>query len=486
MPTIVLHLAFLTAGLCGLMVFPVLTAMSRGESPGLAVFLSVALVAAGISFALIAALRGITVPARRVHALSLVCIAWPVLAVIAAIPIWFLAEMPFAEAVFEALSALTTTGFTLIGNLDAVPASVLSWRTGLQWYGGFLALLAVTLILAPLAIGGLPQRRLSFMDDSDRSRQFRLTSQIRLIGMAYLATTLACVLWLLFSSVSPFDAVNLSMATVSTGGMTIYDRPIDTYVPPVGQIGLIVFMIIGGTSIIWQGMILRGDREQLIRHRESYYGIGLIVLLGLVIGELYNVASDRTLPDLLTAMREGIFAAASLVSTTGYHVREESFSVLPVGVLFALVLIGGCAMSTAGGLKLFRIGILSAQAVRELSLSLFPHGVDPLAVGGRRWERYALQGIYAMVLAFALALALTVAVLSYQGLAFEPSLIAAIAALSNAGPVYGAGPDAGQPWPALTALPPASLAALSAAMVLGRIELLAMFSILNFAYWRSR
>ncbi len=486
MPTIVLHLAFLTAGLCALMVFPVLTALSRGDSEGLAVFLSVGLLSAGVSVALITALRGITGPARRVHALALVCIAWPALAATAAVPIWFLAEMPFAEAVFEALSAITTTGFTLIDNLDAVPASVLSWRTGLQWYGGFLVLLAVTLILAPLGIGGLPQRRLSFTDDSDQTQQFRLFSQVRLIGIAYLLTTLACILWLLLAGVSPFEAVNLTLATVSTGGMTIHDGPIDTYVPPAGQIGLIAFMIVGGTSIIWQSMLLRGDREQLIRHREAYYGIGLIVVLGIAMGELYHIASDRDLANLITAMREGLFAAASIVSTTGYHVREESFSVLPVGVLFALVLIGGCAMSTSGGLKLFRIGILCGQAIRELSLSLFPHGVNPLSVGGRRWDRNALQGIYAMVLAFALTLAITVAILSYQGLPFEPSVIAAIAALSNAGPVYGAGPDAGQPWPALTAFPPASLAALSGAMILGRIELLAMLAIVNVAYWRSR
>jgi trk system potassium uptake protein TrkH len=486
MPTIVLHLAFITGGLSALMLFPALTAWSRGESDAALVFVTTAILAAGGSLALIVALRGITVPARRVHALMLVCLVWPLLAAIAAVPIWLTAEKSYLNAMFEALSAVTTTGFTLIGNLDAAPAAILAWRAGLQWYGGFLALLAVTLILAPLAIGGLPQRRLSFMDESAQSRQIRLVSQIRLIGVAYGMTTLACLLWLLAASVPQFEALCLAMATVSTGGMTVHDGPIETFVSPLGQVGLIGFMIIGSTSIIWQGMILRADRQQLAQHRESYYGLALILVIGLVIATSYHSALGRTPGTLLTALREGIFTAASIVSTTGFHVREESFSVLPVGVLFALVLVGGGAMSTAGGLKLFRVGILAAQGARELSLSLFPHGVDPLVVGGRRWDREILQGIYAMVLVFAVVMVGTMAVLSYQGIPFEPAMIASISAMSNAGPIFGAGPDAGQPWPSLSSFPPASLVALSVAMILGRIELLALFSVLNFAYWRSR
>ena len=297
---------------------------------------------------------------------------------------------------------------------------------------------------------------------------------------------MACLLWLLFSSVTPMDALILSMTTVSTGGMTPYNAPIDTYVPPLGQIGLIAFMIIGGTSIVWQGAILRRDVQQLARHREAYYTIGTIIILGIVIGLMYQLRSAADLSGAMTALREGLFAAASLVSTTGYHVREESFSVLPIGVVFAFLLVGGCALSTAGGLKMFRVGILCAQSVRELSLSLFPHGVEPLNVGGRRWQADALQGIYAVVLVFVLVLGLTVAVLSYQGLAFEPTIVAGIAALSNAGPVYGAGPDAQLPWPPLSSFGSASLAALSGAMIMGRVEVLVFFSVINLTYWRSR
>ena len=485
MPTIVLHVAYLTAGLSALMLLPSLTALSRGEIESLAIFLATALLVAGLSLALIAALRGTTAPVRRIHAMWLACLVWPIIAAIGGIPIWFLTDLAYGAASFEAISAVTTTGFTLVVDLETLPVPVLVWRSALQWYGGLITLLVATQILAPLAIGGLPQRQLSFIDDSDAGRKVRTASQVQLIGGAYGATTLACLLWLLFSSVTPMDALILSMTTVSTGGMTSYNAPIDTYVPPLGQIGLIVFMIIGCTSIVWQGAILRRDVQQLSRHREAYYTIGTIIVVGIVFGLLYQLRSAADLSGALTALREGLFAAASLVSTTGYHVREESFSVLPVGVIFAFLLIGGGALSTAGGLKMFRVGILCAQSARELSLSLFPHGVEPLNVGGRRWQADALQGIYAVVLAFVLVLGLTVAVLSYQGLAFEPTIMAGIAALSNAGPVYGAGPDAQLPWPPLSSFGSASLAALSGAMIMGRVEVLVFFSVINLTYWRS-
>lgn len=486
MPTIVLHIAYLVAGLSVLMILPALIAFSGGDFRGFSVFTATAVLVAGVSLALIAALRGTTTSVRRHHALALVCIVWPVISAIAAIPLWYLTELSYGGATFESISALTTTGFTLIGDLETLPPSVHVWRAGLQWYGGFLTLLAVTQILAPLSIGGLPQRQLSFIDDSDAGIKVRTVTQVRLIGTAYLATTFACLLWLLLSSVSPLDALGLSLATISTGGMTMHNQPIYTYVPPAGQIGLIAFMVVGGTSILWQGMVLRGDLQQLVRHREAYFTIGAIIILGVIFGMLYQLRSAGDLSVALTTLREGLFAAASLVSTTGFHVREESFSVLPIGVVFALVLVGGGALSTAGGLKLFRVGILCVQSVRELSLSLFPHGVNPLNVGGKRWDADSLQGIYAMILAFVLVFMLTVSVLAFQGLAFEPTLMAGIAALSNAGPVYGAGPEAQQPWPPLSSFGSVSLIALSVAMILGRIEVLAFFSLLNLAYWRTR
>jgi Trk-type K+ transport system membrane component len=230
----------------------------------------------------------------------------------------------------------------------------------------------------------------------------------------------------------------------------------------------------------------RRDGHQLLRHRESYAVIGATLAIGLVLAELYHLAAGKGFANLPTALLEGLFAGSSLISTTGFHVREESFSVLPLAVLFLCALVGGGAMSTAGGLKMFRIGVLLRQGERELSKSLFPHGVKTTRAGGHIWIDDDVRGIYAMVVASVLVLAFTSTGLALAGLPFAPATAAALAAFSNIGPLYGAGPIAGEPWPALSGLPAHGLGFLGIAMVAGRIEVLALFGVLNIAYWRNR
>ncbi|HEX2255443.1 MAG TPA: potassium transporter TrkG, partial [Afifellaceae bacterium] len=223
----------------------------------------------------------------------------------------------------------------------------------------------------------------------------------------------------------------------------------------------------------------------LRRHRESYAVIVLAIVLGLVIAQLYHLAAGRDLSAFAFALREGLFAGASLVSTTGFHVRDESLSVLPLAAVIAVALVGGGAMSTAGGLKLFRVGVLIVHAERELARSLFPHGVQKIRFGGHQW-RGGVQAIYAMVLSAVLVLTAALLVLSFSGMAFAPAVTAGVAALSNVGPIYGAGPDPAAPWPPIAALPAPALVTLGVAMILGRVEILALFAVLNIAYWRRR
>jgi trk system potassium uptake protein len=142
-------------------------------------------------------------------------------------------------------------------------------------------------------------------------------------------------------------------------------------------------------------------------------------------------------------------------------------------------------MSTAGGLKLFRMGVLLVHSERELSRSLFPHGVQKMHFGGRSW-RTGVQAIYAMVLSALLVLTATVLVLSFSGMSFAPAVTASVAALSNVGPIYGAGPEPGLPWPPVGQAPGPALVALSVAMIVGRVEVLALFGVLNVSYWRRR
>ena len=485
MGAIVFYLSILLFGLAGLTILPVLAAIGGGDDRLAGLFLVSGLVIATLAGGLIAALRGLIRPLDRMGSLLLAVAAWPVLGLAAALPIAMSGAAGYGLAIFETVSALTTTGFTTFAEPQDLPAAVILWRAALQWYGGFLTLLMLVLVLAPLEAGGLPHRHVSLAGGTAPRQRERIGRMTRIMVLAYLITSVACLLWLVLSEVDPFEALALTFATVSTGGLAPRAAPIDAYVPPVGQIGLIVFMIVGATSVLWQGMIVRRDSHQLRRHRESYAVIVFAVVLGLVIAELYHLAAGRDLGAFGFALREGLFAGASLVSTTGFHVREESLSVLPPAAIVAVALIGGGAMSTAGGLKLFRLGVLIVHAERELGRSLFPHGVQKIRFGGHQW-RGGVQAIYTMVLSAVLVLTAAILVLSFSGMAFAPAITAGVAALSNVGPIYGAGPDPAAPWPPVAALSAPALVTLGVAMVLGRVEIVALFAVLNIAYWRRR
>ena len=486
MSAVIRHLAIVLIGLSVLMLLPALMALADADRSAAAAFITPAILTAGLAGSIIVALRDLTPPLSRVGSLILIIVTWPCLALVAALPLARISALTFGSSVFECLSALTTTGMSLIVDLDSQPVALLFWRALLQWYGGALTLVMMVLLLAPMAVGGLPHRRISLVSRTRTGFGGRIASQVRIILTAYVFTTLACMVWLVASGVSPAEAGFLALSTISTGGMTPRDGPLDSYVPVFGQIGLIIFMIVGATSILWQGMILRRDGHQLLRHRESYAVIGAAVAVGLVLAELYHLAAGRGLAKLPAALLEGLFAGASLISTTGFHVREESFSVLPLAVLFLCALVGGGAMSTAGGLKMFRVGVLLRQAERELSKSLFPHRIKTTRAGGHVWIDDDVRGIYAMVVASVLVLAFTSAGLALAGLPFAPATAAALAAFSNIGPLYGAGPIAAEPWPALSSLPAHGLGFLGIAMIAGRIEVLALFGVLNIAYWRNR
>jgi trk system potassium uptake protein TrkH len=486
MSAVIRHLAIVLIGLSVLMVLPALMALADADRPIAAAFITPAILTAGLAGSIIVALRDLTPPLSRAGSLFLIIVTWPCLALVAALPLARISALTFGASLFECLSALTTTGMSLIVNLDSQPAAILFWRALLQWYGGALTLVMMVLLLAPMAVGGLPHRRVSLVSLARTRHGGHIIHQVRIVLTAYGLTTLACMVWLIASGANPAEAVFLALSTLSTGGMTPRSEPLESYIPAFGQIGLIVFMILGATSILWQGMILRRDGHQLLRHRESYAVIGAVFAVGLVFAGLYHLAAGKGLANMPTALLEGLFAGASLISTTGFHVREESFSVLPLTILFLCALVGGGAMSTAGGLKMFRVGVLLRQAERELSKSLFPHGVKMARAGGHVWIDEDVRGICAMVVASVLILAFTGAGLALAGLPFAPAIAAAIAAFSNIGPLYGAGPIAAEPWPALSDLPAYGLGFLGIAMVVGRIEVLALFGVLNIAYWRNR
>ncbi|MEP3275395.1 MAG: potassium transporter TrkG [Stappiaceae bacterium] len=422
----------------------------------------------------------------RVHSYLLLTISWLLLPLLGALPFLIVSDMPLGDAYFEAVSGFTTTGASIVSDPSVLGQPILLWRSMLQWCGGLFTLLGIILILAPSGIGGLPDRHIKLIDQNEEGGGTRVLNTVREVTSAYALFTGICYLSLLLCGIDAFDALCLSLSTLSTGGFLPRAGDISSYQNAAAEVVLIVFMLIGGTSILWHRMLMQQRLQLLLKHRESYYVIGTAVLLGIVIAALlFRAAGSATVLSPLTALREGIFTAVSLVTTTGFEVRHDGFTVLPLTVILFVAFVGGGTFSTAGGLKHYRMGGMWVQATRELSRLIYPHGIRPAHFGSQPYDIQLMKSIWSYFAIAIFVIALGSLFLAMEDIDFEGALIATISSFANLGTIYTPGWMHAQPaeWPALTQMDNVSKLTLSFIMILGRLEILVLFAALNRTYW---
>ncbi|MEX0852972.1 MAG: potassium transporter TrkG [Bauldia sp.] len=416
----------------------------------------------------------------RVDRFVLVVVVWTVAPMIAAVPIMLSAEVPYTFALFEAASGLTTTGATVFASLADLGPAVIFWRAELQWLGGFATLCMFALVLAPAELGGLSSRGLSLVGGVAGHGPSRAGRVIREVGVIYAMVTGGCIILLFAGGVPTYDAICLAFATVSTGGFMPRDGTLAAYGSRFAELVVAVFMLVGATSIVWQRMVLEGRRALLLEHRESYWVIGA----ALAAGFLYAVGfagSER----VLAALGEGLFTGISLVSTTGFETRPAGLAGLPESLVMLLALAGAASLSTAGGLKLYRVGAMLVQSSHELKRLIFPHLVRPTRVGGQPYDLGLMKAIWAnlglsLVVIMAAALLLSLSLPS-----FDAAVVATVAGFSGIGPLYSPEWPTAAAWPSYAAFDGLSKVVMVVTMVLGRIEVIVFFAAANPAYWRS-
>ena len=424
---------------------------------------------------------------NRAESYLLLMLVWMVLPAIAAVPLVTLTDLTPLDAYFEAVSGMTTTGFSVIPSLDEIPAPVLFWRSELQWIGGLLTLWSVVLIIAPHGVGGLPDNQLSLMGGAT-GREVASSVRVAIdIARLYSVLTLLCIISLLICGISLFDAMCIGFATLSTGGFLPHDGNFSRYENSAAEMVVGVFMLAGATSIIWFRMMQ--SRWQLLTvHRETYLVAGLAVAVGLAYaGLLFQAAGSIDVLHPLTALREGLFTGISLVTTTGFEIRQSGFSVIPMPVVLFLVLAGAGSFSTAGGIKWYRLGGMMTQAGRELNRLIYPHGVRSARFGGQEYNIQLMKAIWAYFLTVVIFVPIVGILLTGPDLTFDGALLASASAFSNVGPVYASGWFAGtEQWPEVAAMGTGRKLVLCATMILGRVEILALFGALNRTYWFNR
>ncbi|MEM9222016.1 MAG: TrkH family potassium uptake protein [Pseudomonadota bacterium] len=405
---------------------------------------------------------------------------WVICVIVAAVPFW-LSPLPMtrAAAFFEAMSGLTTTGATVLSELDAMPRSFLLWRAMLQWLGG-IGIIAVGLFLFPfLRIGGMQVFRTESSDRSDKAMP-RVVSVTRALCAIYVFATIACALTYASLGMSFFDAVCHAMTTVATGGFSTHDRSFGFFEDPRILWAAVFFMLVGALPfVLYVELLLRG-RLTLWRDwqvRAFILGIIVIVLsLALWLEYTRNI-------DFHSAVTQATFNVVSVITTTGY--ASDDYAVwgpFAFGVFFILTFIGGCSGSTTGGIKVYRF-IIAFQALRRAFTRLvYPNAVQPLRFGDKVIEQDVLDSVVIYFVAFFLIFAATILALSLAGQDFVTALTGAQTALTNVGP--GLGETIG-PAGNFAPLGEFELWLLSFVMLLGRLEIMTVLILFTPVFWRD-
>ena len=404
---------------------------------------------------------------------------WLALPVFGALPFALGAtEARFVDAFFEAMSGLTTTGSTVLSGLSDLPEGLLIWRAMLQWFGGIGIIVVAMVFLPELRIGGMQIFRSEGFDTFGKilPRATEISSRISVI---YFLLTAACALCYSLAGMTAFDAVSHAMTTVATGGFANSDASFADFGPAVEYVA-VVFMVLAALPFVRYVQLLAGSSMPLFTDKQVRVFFAIVAVAALTI-TCWLWGSAGTVSE--TAFRKALFNTTSIVTGTGYASTDYMlWGAFPVVMIFFLGLVGGCAGSTSCSIKVFRYQLLFSSIKAQIKRIHSPSGIFTPRYAGRTVSEDVLSSVMAFFVVFIVSLGLFSVALGTTGLDFVTSISGAAAALANIGP--GLGPIIG-PAGNFAGLNDTAKWLLIAAMLIGRLELMAVYALLTVNFWRT-
>ena len=411
----------------------------------------------------------------------IVVLFWLVLALSGALP-FVLAEDPrmsFVDAFFESMSGLTTTGATVLTGLDTLPRSILYYRQQLQWLGG-MGIIVLAVAIAPiLGVGGMQLFRAEAPGPMTNNKLTpRITETAKALWYIYLGLTLACAAMYYLAGMSLFDAIGHSFSTLAIGGFSTHDASIAYFNSPLIDSIAMFFMVVAGINFSLHYIAIR-------RHTISHYLVDsevkafLLILAALSVITITMLIIDGTFKDTSTAIRLGLFQVISIATTTGFTTNNFSYwpGLLPV-LLIIGSFVGGCAGSTAGGMKVIRVELLMRQGRREIDRLLHPNAVLPIKLNKRPVNDSVINAVWGFFALYVISFTTLGLLMMMTGADIVTAFSATAACLNNLGPGlgevarnYSTISDQGK-W------------ILGFAMLLGRLELFTLLVVLTPAFWK--
>jgi trk system potassium uptake protein TrkH len=401
---------------------------------------------------------------------------WVVLSIAGSIP-FILIGMPLVDAFFESMSGITTTGATVISNLDDLPESVLFYRQLLQWMGGMGLIVLAIAVMPLLGIGGGQLYKTEIpgaMNDQKLTPRIKETAQA--LWLIYLVLTVFCALFYYFAGMNGFDAISHSLSTVSIGGFSTHNESIGYFNNGLIEAVCIAFMLLSALSFTLHYFAIYMKRPLKYFHDpESKFFISILLVI-FTISMAVNMLSTTG----EASIRELLFHTVSIVTTTGFAIGDSSQWNPSIGFLLLIgAFIGACSGSVGGGIKSWRVLIMINYAYINLKKMIHPNAVISLKIGNKNVENDVASSVWGFFSIYVISFVILLLGLVMTGLDFESAFSAIGACLNNLGPGLG---EVSQTYESVS---PAGKGILSFAMILGRLEIFTLLVLFTPVFWRG-
>ncbi|MFP4170775.1 MAG: TrkH family potassium uptake protein [Methanomassiliicoccales archaeon] len=460
--------------LCIALLFPYLTALYYGEDPRPWIF--PILLMALISVPLLLRFKA-PQQARPTETLFVVSMAWLATMVIGSIP-YMMYGMGMLDALFEAMSGFTTTGATIMTDIESWPQSLLLWRSFTQWLGGAGIIMIFVTILPLLGVGGRQLLRGESPGMGTHPPTMRIREEVRKFHLIYMGLSLLLLMMLYLTGIGVYDSIVTMFSTISTGGFSPHSESIAFYGNPMVEWVIIVFMFLGGTSFYLHFKAISSRSPGTYLKSSEFRTYMFIVLAAVTICSLFlwDTASGEGV------VRKSMFQVISLFTSTGFSTADYVLWESPVVlILFILMVIGGCTGSTAGGIKVARF-LLSWKFVKAcLYKTVHPKAVFSIKHEGRSMGENVITSLIAVSMCYLATAFVSTTILIAMGIEPVISMGASIATLSNIGPALG---ELG-PLGTYAFLPDAAKVVLIFNMWVGRLEFLSVLVIITPVFWKE-
>ena len=417
---------------------------------------------------------------RPKEGFAIVTFGWLTFAVFGSLPFLLSGSIPsVTDAFFETMSGFTTTGATILTNIEELPHGVLFWRSLTHWIGGMGIIVLSLAILPFLGVGGMQMFRAEVPGPTADRLTPRIAQTAKILWGVYVAFTAVEAALLMLGGMNLFDALCHAFGTLATGGYSTKGASIGAYGSAYIDYVVIFFMLVAGTNFALHYRFIKGDWKVHLRNHEFLFFMSLVGLATFFISidTYFNHYHS-----IFATLRNSLFQVVSILTTTGYGTADyEQWSFSSQFILFMLMFFGGCAGSTGGGIKMLRIHILLKSVFAEITRLLHPHAVVPVKVGGQTVPREVVANIVAFFIMFVMIYVVSVFVMSAMGLDMATSFGSVAATLGNIGPGLGSVGPADN----YAHIPTPGKWYLTFLMLSGRLELYTVIILLSPSFWKK-